>query len=166
VAERNIVVDHKTLTYEGLFNTKDLYQLVHKWFFDKGFDNSEKKNFEHVYPTGKQIEAEMWPWRKMTDYSRMILKVHFLITNIKEVEIVKDGLKKKLNQGKVIMTVNSYHETDYENKWESKALFIFLRTLFDKFVFSVHTGKYDQQIIDETNHLFHLVKGYLNVNRM
>ena len=166
MAERTIVVDHKTMSYEGLFSAKELYQIVDKWFFDKGYDKSEKKNFEHVYPTGKQIELELWPWRKITDYARIIMKVHFLMTNVKEVEIEKDSLKRRLNQGKVILTCNAYLETDYEQKWESKAVFIFIRTLFDKFVYGVHMGRFDQQIIDEVNHMFFLVKGYLNTHRV
>jgi hypothetical protein len=166
VAERTIVVDHKTISYEGLFSAKELYRIVDKWFFDKGYDKSEKKNFEHVYPAGKQMELELWPWRKFTDYARVIMKVHFLMTNVKEVEIEKDGLKTKVNQGKVILTINAYIETDYEQKWEYKPMFVFIRTMFDKFVYSVHTGRYDQFAIDEVNHLVSLVKGYLNINRL
>lgn len=166
MVERTLIIDHKTLSYEGLFSVKELYQVVNKWTYDRGYDSREMKNFEHVYPNGKQIEIELWPWRKFTDYTKMFLKIHFLMTNVKEVEIKKGGLKTKMNQGKVIMTINAYHETDYENKWEVKPLFVFLRTLFDKYIFAVHTGKHEQLIIDEVNHLVHVVKGYLNIHRL
>lgn len=166
MVERQLVVDHKTISYEGLFSVKELYQLVNKWTFDRGYDSSEMKNFEHVYPDGKQIEIELWPWRKFTDYTKMSLKIHFLMTHVKDVEIKKEGVIKKLNKGKVIITCNAYHESDYEDKWESKAIFVFLRTIFDKFVYSVHTGRHDQLIIDEVNHLFHILKGYLNIHRL
>jgi len=165
VAERTIVVDHKTLNYEGLFIARELYEIIDKYYYDHGYDKSEKKNFEHVYPDGKQIEIELWPWKKFTDYMRMIMKLHILMTNVKEVEIEKDGVKTKMNQGKVIVTCNAYLETDYEQKWETKPILIFMRTIFDKFVYSIHEGRWDQQIIDEVNHLFHLIKGYLNVQR-
>jgi hypothetical protein len=165
MAERKIIVNQLKLKYSGLFSFYELFRMVDHWFIEKGFDKFEKKNFEYVYPTGKQIEIEIEPWRKMTDYLRYVIKINFYLTNIREVEVVRDNTKMKLNQGSVEITFDGYLDQDYENRWEHKPIFVFLRTLFDHYVFKIHTEKYEQGIIDMVNQLHSDLKGFLNMYR-
>lgn len=165
MAERSVVVDKMRLTYEGLFSISELYKLMDNWFREKGYDKREKKNVERVTPEGKYIELWLEPWKKITDYAKNVIQVRIIMSDIKEVEVEKEGVKVKLNQGKVQMVFDAFLETDYENRWENKAFFYFLRTLFDKYFYKPYSQGYQKNVLDDVNHLHATVKSFLNLYR-
>ncbi|MDP2750223.1 MAG: hypothetical protein Q8O89_05300, partial [Nanoarchaeota archaeon] len=91
--ERELVVDRIRLTYEGLFDAKDLFAIMDKFFREKGYDKRELRNIEQVKPEGKYVELEVIPWKKTTDYFRNELWVRTILSELKEVEVEKDGVK-------------------------------------------------------------------------
>ena len=165
MAERDFVVDHMRLSYEGIFNVTELYKLIDNWLREKGYDKKEKRMAEKVAKDGKFIEWEMEPWKKITDYARIVIKLRTIMTDIKEVDIEVDGSKVKMNQGKADFIFDGFLETDYENRWESKPLYYFLRTLFDKYIFKPYTSGYYSNVIDDVNDLHTRIKSFLNLYR-
>jgi hypothetical protein len=165
MAERDVVVDKLRLSYEGLFKVADLYKLVDGWLREKGYDKREKRMAESVVKTGKFIEWEMEPWKKITDYAKIVIKLRIILTDIKEIDVEVDKTKIKMNQGKADFVFDGYIETDYEHRWESKPLFFFLRTLFDKYFFKPYTTGYQSNALDDVNDLHTRIKAFLNLNR-
>ena len=117
MSETKLVVDHLKLSYEGLFSVTELYQLIDSWLREKGFDKRETRNQEHVTSEGKYIELVLQPWKKVTDYAKHEIKIQIHITRLKDVEVKKNGHKMKLNNGRVLITLDGYLVTDYENRW-------------------------------------------------
>jgi len=165
MAEREMIVDHLRLTYEGLFDASQLYKMIDEWFRTKGYDKWEIKNIEKVRPEGKYIEVILMPWKKMTDYLMFEIKVRMIITNLKEVEVEKDGRKVRLNQGSVQLVFDGYFTTDYEKRWEEKPMYFFIRAIMDKFFLNPYTDKYKGLLISDVNHLHSTVKAFLNLYR-
>ncbi len=165
MSERRIVVDTLRLNYQGLFNLNELYLVIDKWFRERGWDKYERKNYEQVFKDGRQIEIEIEPWKKTSDYARAAIKINMIFTGIKDVVVKRDGYNVKMNQGKLLMTFMGYLDTDYEDRWESKAFLFFLRTLFDMYVYKIHTNKFESYVADETTHLYNTIKSYLNMQK-
>ncbi len=166
MAEREILVDKQRLQYEGLFNFSDLYAMIDEWFEYKGYDKREKKNIESIKPDGKYIEIEFEPWKKITDYAKSVIKVRMIANDMKVVEIERDGVKIKVNQGKLQFVFDVYLETDYENRWEQKPMFVFLRTLFDKYIFRTYTTSYQNEVLADFKDLHSQIRSFLNLYRM
>ena len=139
--------------------------MIDKWLREKGYDKFEKKNFEHVYKDGRQIEVEIEPWKKFSDYAKCSIKVNMLFTGVKDVVINVDNKRVKMNQGKVMMTFMGFMETDYEHRWEQKAFLYFLRTIFDMWIYKINTDKFEAFVAEDTNHLYQTIKSYLNLHR-
>lgn len=165
MAERKIIVDKLRLTYEGLFSVSELFKLVDTYFREKGYDKREKMNFEKVTPTGKFINLEIQPWKKFTDYVKCEVEMRLVMSDLKEVEVEREGVKIKLNQGKVQIVFDGWLTTDYENRWEGKPFFYFLRTIFDKYIYRVYTNKYEHHVIEDVNQIHDRIKGLLNLYR-
>lgn len=154
----------KSFTFEGIFSYKDFFRILDVWQRDKFYDKFEKRNEEFVKPDGtKQIEIEFTPWKKTTDYYKIILKIEMMLTNMKDVEIDHGGKKIKMQKGKIEWKVTGYLIVDYENKW-NKTLSYFIRDLFDKFVNRNITKKYYDMVIDDCNDLYNTLTSYLNMN--
>ena len=165
MAEREIVVDHLRLSYEGLFSATELYKLLDTWFRDMGYDKRETKSIERVAPEGKYIEMEFLPWKKITDYAVNEIRLRVIMQNVKEVEVEQDDQKIKLNQGSIQFVFDGYLTTDYENRWEGKPFFYFLRTMFDKYFYRSYTYGFRQNVVDNVNNLIIQLKSFLNLYR-
>lgn len=165
MAERELIVDHIRLTYEGLFDAKELFAIIDKYFREKGYDKRELRNIEQVKPEGKYVEIEILPWKKTTDYVRNEIWMRMVMSEVKEVEVEKDGVKVKLNQGKIQVVIDGYYTTDYENRWEQKPTFFLVRTLFDKYFLKSYTDKYKGVLVEDTHLLHSTIKAFLNLYR-
>ncbi len=165
MAEREIVVDKQRLSYEGLFNVLDLYNLINEWLEEKGYDKREIQNFENVSPQGKYIELLMQPWKKITDYAKIEIRMRIIMSEVKEVDIEKDGARVRLNQGKVQMVFDAMLTTDYENRWEGKPVYFLTRELFNKYFYKPFHDWDIHVVKGDYNQLISLIKSYLNLYR-
>ena len=165
MSEKKLVIDQLKLTYEGLFDLNGLYRVIDSWFYEKGYDKFETKNYEMVLPTGKDIEIELNPWKKITEYFKVTMRLRLRFMNVKNVEIEKDGKKVKINQGKIWLIIDGYLESDYENKWEKNPLLYFLRTLYDKYIFKGYFAKAEKWCVNDVYQLHGIVQRYLNLYR-
>lgn len=165
MAERRLVVDNLRLSYEGLFNLNEMYLIMDRFFKERGYDRLERKNYEHVEKDGRQIELEIGPWKKISDYAKIQTNHIIVIKDMKDVVIEVDGRKMNMNKGRILISFNAYLETDHESRWENKAILLFFRAVWDMWISKLNTDKYEAYVADETMHLYQTVKSYLNLNR-
>ena len=163
MAERRLIVDKERVNYDGLFSAKEVLDIVMTWIKDKGYWPVDKKHTESVKADGRYIEVEMWPYKKVTDYAKNIIVIRIVCSDLKDVVVEIDGRKKKLNQGKLQVVFDAYLETDYEHKWETKPVFYFLRTVFEKYVFTPFLSGFERNLKGDVTHLKNNIKGYLNL---
>jgi len=165
MTETNIVVDNMALDYEGLFNAKDYYKLLDGFFAEKNYDKREGLSMEKVEASGKYIELEIEPYRKLTDYAKAVIRVRTKMFNVKEVEVEKDGHKLRLNQGKINILIDGLIQTDYENRWTDRPFYVFMRTLYDKFIYKRYMDDYTKYLKDEVGQLHTQLKSFFNLYR-
>ena len=87
MAERTLIVDHLKLSYEGLFNAAELYNLIASWFYEKGWDWYEKVNQEQVTPAGRQILLVLEPWKSSSDFNKLKMAIRVIMSDVKDIEI-------------------------------------------------------------------------------
>lgn len=165
MAEKKIVYQDKFVSFEGLFNLKELFRTIVKWFNEHGYDMFENKNFEEVYEEGKKVMFELIPYKKVTDYYKLEIRVWAVLENLKEVEVELKGVKQKLLKGRVNFTFDAILVSDYENRWEGKPAYYFYRALIDKFIYKSYTDRYEQELIKDAKEIQEEIKAYLNMFR-
>ena len=163
MSERRLVIDHMRIKYEGLFNATELYKLIDNWLREKAFDKRELKNEEHVRPEGKYVELVIMPWKKISDYARHVIRLEIRMHNLKDVVIEKDGQRVKMNQGKIDMIIDGYLDTDYEDRWEQKPFYFFMRALFDKFVYRTYSTQFEELLVENVHQFHTMIKSFLNL---
>ena len=165
MVERRHLIDGLTIKFSGLFSAKDLYSVIDKWLQDNRYDKREIKNAELVRPGGKYIEIELLPWKKITDYARYEIRVRIFVQDMTDAEVEKEGKKVKMNKGDVTIVLDGFLSTDYENVWENKPVFYFLRTIFDKYIYKLYTNRFEKGLKSDVFHLNRLIKGFFNLGR-
>ena len=163
--EKKLVVDQLKMVYEGLFDLNGFYRMIDSWFYEKQYDKLERRNYEQVLPTGKDIEIELLPWKKTTTYFKNIIRMRMRFVNVKDVEIEKDGVKLTVNHGTVRIIIDGYLESDYEGWWEEKPMFYFIRTLYDKFIYKNQFKYYEGWVIGDIQDLHSRIQKFLNLYR-
>lgn len=163
--EKRVIVEDLKIDYEGLFKLNELYLAMEHWMKERGYDKNEKKNHEQVLKTGREIFIEFWGSKKLSDYAESKIKIEFTVKNMKDINVKKDGVEVAMNQGKIVIALNGYLFTDYGSQWEGKPLFYFLRMVFDRWIYSVSTAKFQQGVSEEVEHLYKTLKGHLNMYR-
>ncbi len=165
MAETLTVVDGRRLEYEGLFDPRELYTIIDQMFKQHSFDKHEFKNVEQVYKGYKQLEMDLRPYKRLSDYYRTEIRIEIIGRKLKEVVVEKKGLKKKLYNGKLEIIFTSFLITDYEGAWETKPFYYLIRMLIDKFVYKAYTREVQNEIIKLTNEVYDELRSYLNMHR-
>ena len=159
-----LVIDHLKLEYDGIFGLKGLFTLIANWAFERDMEKTEVKNTEHDLPEGKALDHEIFYTKRLTDYTILVFRIRILCFNIKKVEVMKEKRREKLDQGRVIVILDSFVQNDSENKWDDLPILVFFRTMFDKFIYKAYTERFERQTAKFTHELYQLIERYLNVH--
>ncbi|USN45180.1 MAG: hypothetical protein H6502_03920 [Candidatus Woesearchaeota archaeon] len=165
MSERNTVVYQRVVDYKGLINVPGVFRVIEDWLRQNGYSKKELRNEEEIFESGKQIILELLPYRLLNPEAK--LEIHLVINfrKLQEAE-VEDGVrKKKLWKGEVTITTDAYVVTDLENKWDNNAVMLFMKTIFDKFIYKVYSSHYDKMVGEDVDRLLLEVRSYLNLQR-
>jgi len=165
LSEKKFVFQDKFLSFEGLFNLKDMFRTIAKWFNERGYDMFENKNFEEVYEDGKKIIFELIPYKKVSDYYKLEIRIFAVFQNLKEVEVEIKGVKHRLLKGRADFTFDAILVTDYEDRWEGRPANYFYRAIIDKFIYKSYTDRYEAELLKDAREIQEEIKAYLNMFR-
>jgi hypothetical protein len=165
MAETKTLVWLKPINYSGLIDIKGLYRVMDEWFFQNHYAKVERRNFETVMEDGKQIIIELLPYKKITDYAKVEIRIYVELTHLKETVVERQGLKHRLYKGDAHFSFDCFLITDYEQHWETKAVYFFIRTIVDKYLYRGYTKRFEAEAVSDTNEIINEIKGYLNMER-
>ncbi len=163
MGEKKVVVDKLQLTYDGLFNVHELLALIRDWFAEHGYDRLERGLLEKVTRTGKYFELELNFTKDFTDYVKSEISVFVTVRNLKDVVVTKDDLKVNMHQGTLEIEFYGFLVTDYSGKWEMNPIYFFLKTIYEKFLYSPVLDRYEKMVVEDVNRANKHIKSYLNL---
>lgn len=134
--EKNLVINNKELKYGGIFVADEIFSVINNALGDKGYIKIEKKSEELVTPAGKMLFLELRPYKEKTHYATLMIKIKIVLDNVTETIREVDGVKKKFQQGDVVIAFDSWVLTDYERRWGMKPWAYFLKGLINKFIYA------------------------------
>ncbi|MDP3734498.1 MAG: hypothetical protein Q8R37_04675 [Nanoarchaeota archaeon] len=162
MAEQHLIVDSLKFGYEGLFNTSELYHLISSWFYDKGWEWYEKVNQEQVTSSGRQITILLEPWRNISDYYKLIIRLKMNFIDVNEVEIEHRGKTIRMSQGVIRVTFDGYVISDRKEKWSKKPFSWFLGYVLERYFFYEHFSKAKNWLESDLHDLYTHIKNYVN----
>ena len=105
------------IEYQGLFNMKEVFRLLDKYFRQRGYDKKIVFDEEYDTPTGKYVHVKFTPYKKVDDYIRVMMRIWIYGHDIIEVEKELEGKKILTNRGKLTIIFDSQMMTDYRDNW-------------------------------------------------
>jgi hypothetical protein len=165
MSEGRIIIDHQKLEYEGPFDLNDLVMMMQRFLFERGFDRKLEKDFEQNTKDGLNVEWQVTSWKKISDHARFHARIRFFVSNYVKVDAVKDKKKVKVGNGKIDMIFDGFLDMDYFHKWNNRPMLIFIRSLFDKFIYKIYTDRFEQRLAYDMTHLINEVEKFFNIYR-
>lgn len=105
------------LKYQGTFDFDGLYKLLAKWFIDRKYDF-----YEQLYKDKPpELEIEWVAERKLDEFYKYKIRMYFHLFDIKIVEAIKDGKKKKLMFTRMVIEFDPSVIVDYQDRWSESA---------------------------------------------
>ncbi len=160
--ERQLVIDHLKFSYEGLCNAAELFSLIQEWFYEKSWDWTEKTNQEILTSEGRQLHIILEPYKSVSDYYQLIIKITLNIINLKEVEVEVDGKPVKLNHGAIRLLIDGYVVSDRRKQWESRPFYWLISLALEKYFYKEHFRKFETWLKSDVDDLYDKIKSYLN----
>lgn len=125
-----IALQSDSLRYKGVFDMKKVYNGMYLWFTKRGYRFMETQ-YKHKPP---ETEIDWCAMRKVDDYFLYTVKIKFYIWELEDVEIVREGKKQKMQQGRMNITLSSDITSDYSGRWESSAMKKWLETVYNRYI--------------------------------
>ncbi len=148
---------------KGYWNYSDLYTFLFNWLKDESYTIKEKKYVEKLSDFGKEIQIEWEAVKKVSDYFRNTIKIKWHILGMKDAEIERDGKKEKTNKGEVKLDIQAVLERDWQDKWEDRPFWQFLRGIYDRYILFTTIDEYEDRIIDTAVDLVADAKAFLEL---
>ena len=164
--ERRAIVSGRVLKHSGVFNAKEMYELIDQWFADQGFsDRDEIEHLEKIFKNKKEMEIFYQPSKKVNDYTKVELRLIITISNLVRKVIEIDGRSVGLNEGDLEVTFDGFLSTDIENRFENSPRYFLWRTVVDKFFKKSIESEYEGMITNYIQELYTLLRKYLESPR-
>jgi hypothetical protein len=124
-----------TLKVNGVFDFESVYRAMHDWFVGQKY-YFEEILYKHKVPSPAGAEEHIrWKgWRKVTEYVKFNIYVYIIMWDMKEIEVIKNGEKKKLTKARIKIEFNGDCELDYSKQFEKTPFLKKLGQFYNEFV--------------------------------
>jgi hypothetical protein len=135
--EKKHIVNDLVLSYDGPVSVEDYYKEIDDWIEEKGMQKEIKRKTEHVQSKGKKIEWLTEGWKEETHLVKSTVAIRTLFNNVREIRVKRRGKYIKTNQVEASIQIDGFIETKLNSQWTMNPLYLFFRTLFDKYIWNI-----------------------------
>lgn len=131
------------IKYKGLYDMDGLYLLIVQWIKARRMEFHETA-YKHKVPSpmGAEQEISFTGEREVNEYVKFSLDVDMHLWDMTEVEVEKDGVKKKLTNARIEIVLSGNIELDYEEMWKQSNFFMKLRDWFYTYILDKEIGAF------------------------
>ena len=146
------------LKHRGLFNHSQLVKGIQQWLVDNNYKFHAPKYKLKASEAEYEIEGE----RDVTEYVRFRIMLHIWARDITDVEIVKDGEKKKMQDGYIQMEITGTLEMDYNARFGGNKFMQWLQDFYHDYIIKQTIGDvWEDDLFLKLNQLTGAIKSIL-----
>lgn len=133
--EKFLLINNRQLKYKGIFRADELFSTVNRALEERGYTKREKKSEEIVTEAGKKTYLELRPYKELTRYLALMIKIKVNLDNVTETPEEVRGERRMFQQGDILIAFDAWLMTDYKNRWGMKPFFFFLKGMMNKYLY-------------------------------
>ena len=156
----------ESINYEGLFNMKEVFRIIDKYFRTKAWDKKIVFDEQYDTPNGRYVHVKTEYYKKTDSYVRLQQRQWIYANNLVEVEKEVNGVKIKTHQGKLSITFDAFIQTEYFGLWPSnRPLYFLFRVIYEQYLARGKIAYWEEVSRHVANELKTEIAGYLNLNK-
>ena len=131
---KKLPVQQLIIRYKGLFDFDGLYNLMVRWLKARRYWFKET-DYKHKVPGPYGAEKEIY-WmaeKKINDYIGYTIKMYTHLFEINDVEVIKDGEKKRLMNARLEIYFDAWVTVDFEKRMERSKIWAALADVYYKY---------------------------------
>ncbi len=109
------------LMYKGYLEPEKFWKSIIGYLKGKLYEVIETKVKHKQKPFGDTIEYGLSAWKNVSSFFRFWMSAKIIIYDLNDAEVVKNGQKKLMKKGRVLIIVSSKIEVDYSNRFEGSS---------------------------------------------
>ncbi len=153
------------IKHRGFFNYADLLHAVRGWFVQDDFEviNMPLYLLKFPEPTGTEHEFKIVAEKTVTEYVKFHFTVEMRVYNMRDIEVIHEGQKVKLQDGQMQITIIPELELDWQKRFSGSGPFKGFLSALDKFyrgyIIKYKISDYwEDMILLKSSQLAHLIK--------
>ena len=175
------------ILYKDIFVMRYLYIMIHHWLLEENYTDPDQLSTElgyHEYieklyfqrngtPRGAaERELRLW-WRLMkmpgapplgsSPYYKHYLNINFQVFNMRDVEIVREGRKMKVQYGEIILKLKAWIVTDPGGEWSKHWLLKYIQPYFERRLYRRDMELHKKNVYRDLYRLHGFIKKYLEL---
>lgn len=148
---------------KSIFDFDDLYLTLHNWFL---FYNYTRNEVEYkVIDAANRVELRWENKRDIDHYVRLHIHMGLVITGLDKAEVVKDGVKIKMDKGTVEFRITAFMEKDYTGDWSKTPFRKKIREMYDKYIIRNRLEQYKKLLATDERNFMHEIRSFLSLYR-
>lgn len=153
------------IVYHGLFDWEELHKLIMRHFKKTGWTWQEKKYKHKPWNyLGEELELSWIFDREVTEYIKDHVDMAIYIIEMRPVDQVINGVKKKLYQGRIRITIEAKFIMDYRNDFQKNNFWKSAQTFLNKQILKKELDfKHDGRLYYEMYAFHAKLKKFLNM---
>ncbi len=168
------VTSQLKIKYKDIFDLKEFYTALYNWLLENDWRDCEDKDekWETFYSEriGRTGLREIWfRWRVVRDAKEGPFKYYlffdFHVLALSDTEVVKNGVKMKLNKGEIEFTIRPFIYSLYEKPFKEYKWLAGFLDLFNKRVYHSILEERKKELYQETYALQNFIKQWFKLKR-
>ena len=160
------VVKDMKLTQDSVFETKDFYKLLTKWFELNDFNFYEKEYLDTDETIGKRIEIYWTAEKGVNSYVKWVIDISLFILGLNKVEIEKGGVKTKTDKSTLTIQITAYMAKDYDGEWSNTAAKKSMRMIYDRFIIRKRLERLEGELKNQVDGLTDEIRSFLEMHKL
>ena len=153
---------------------RDLYEALHEYLIEEDWVLRPDEKFPERFYLQKEVQNvghELWIWWRFekfpsniyNSYYKYILDIDFHVILLKDVEIVRNGIKYKGHHGEPEIKIWAKMITDWQGRWDSHWLLKHFHEPFKRRIFKRELDMHRRQLYREAFRLQEAIKTYFKL---
>lgn len=128
------------IKHKGIFDLSDILQGIKKFLEDDYFKVHFPAHKLKQPAGGWEHEMSIYGERKINEYVKFTIKLFIRLFDIKDIEVVKEGRKVKMNSGRIAAEISGVIDFDFENRFGGSKFLQGLQDFYHKYIIKQDIG--------------------------
>lgn len=151
------------IKHRGNFDFDKVCQDIKSWCDNEGYEFHATK---HKHKKGEE-ELKFRGERNITGYIKFYIHLLIRIREMKDVEVIKDGNKVKMQNGLIAFNITPAYKLDYENRFGKNKWLIAIQDFYHKYIIKRKLEDYwEDELFIQASDLIRVIKASLEYEAM